>query len=431
MMVERVLVVGAGGREHALSAALSRSPGVREVICAPGNAGIAQIARCVPVDVGDLDAVVAVAREARADLVVVGPEGPLCAGLVDRLTAAGVLAFGPTRAAAQLEGSKSFAKRFMKRHGIPTAAFTVCEGRAALEATLSARPEGPVVLKADGLAAGKGVRVCASRDEALAAARAIHDGSLGEAARQVLVEECLRGEEVSFHVLSDGERVLPLDPAQDHKRLGDGDEGPNTGGMGAYAPAPVVDAPLRRRILEEIAGPTVRAMAAEGAPLRGVLFIGLMIVDGEPFVLEYNVRFGDPETQAISLRVEGDLAGALAAAARGDLSAADLRAGAGASLVVVLASAGYPGTAHKGDVIDGLDRAEAMPGVAVFHAGTARDPRGRIVTAGGRVLGIAGRGATVTEAAERAYAAAAQIRFDGMQMRSDIGRRAIDRERGR
>jgi len=427
-MIERVLVVGGGGREHALAASLARSPGVREVVCAPGNAGIAEAARCVPVDVADLDAVVRIARDVRADLVVVGPEAPLCAGLVDRLAAAGVLAFGPSAAAARLEGSKSFAKHFMKRHGIPTAGFSVHEGEAALTAALRARPEGPVVLKADGLAAGKGVRVCASRDEALSAVPELC-GSLGDAARTVLVEECLVGEEVSFHVLSDGARVLALDPAQDHKRLEDGDRGPNTGGMGAYAPAPIVDEALRRRILDEIAVPTVRGMAAEGAPLRGVLFLGLMIVKGEPWVLEYNVRFGDPETQVIVPRAEGDLAGALAAAARGDLSSADLRAGGGASLVVVLASAGYPASARKGDVVTGLDRAVRHEGVQVFHAGTARDAAGRVVTAGGRVLGVSARGASVTEAARRAYAAVADIRFEGLQARSDIGRRAIDRER--
>ncbi len=428
-MIERVLVVGGGGREHALAASLARSPGVREVVCAPGNAGIAEVARCVPVDVADLDAVVRIARDVRADLVVVGPEAPLCAGLVDRLAAAGVLAFGPSAAAARLEGSKSFAKHFMKRHGIPTAGFSVHEGEAALTAVLRARPAGPVVLKADGLAAGKGVRVCASREEALSAVPELC-GSLGAAARTVLVEECLVGEEVSFHVLSDGTRVLALDPAQDHKRLEDGDRGPNTGGMGAYAPAPIVGEALRRRILAEIAVPTVSGMAAERAPLRGLLFLGLMTVQGEPWVLEYNVRFGDPETQVIVPRAEGDLAGALAAAARGDLSSADLRAGVGASLVVVLASAGYPASARKGDVVTGLDRAARHEGVQVFHAGTARDAGGRVVTAGGRVLGVSARGASVTEAGRRAYAAVADIHFEGLQARPDIGRRAIDRERG-
>lgn len=429
-MIERVLVVGGGGREHALVTALARSPGVREVVSAPGNAGIADVARCVPVDVDDLPAVVEVARAMRADLVVVGPEAPLCAGLVDRLAAAGLLAFGPNAVAARLEGSKSFAKHFMKRHGIPTADFSVHEGAAALTAALGARGQGPVVLKADGLAAGKGVRVCANREEALLSVPELCGGALGDAAGSVLIEECLRGEEVSFHVLSDGVRILPLDPAQDHKRLLDGDRGPNTGGMGAYAPAPVVDAALRRRILDEIALPTVRGMAAEGAPLRGVLFIGLMIVDGQPFVLEYNVRFGDPETQVILPRVEGDLAQALAAAARGDLSGVDLRAGDGASLVVVLAAAGYPARARKGDVVTGLERAARHEGVQVFHAGTARDPEGRVVSAGGRVLGVAARGTSVTEAARRAYGALADIHLEGGQARSDIGRRAIDRERG-
>jgi phosphoribosylamine--glycine ligase len=429
-MIERVLVVGAGGREHALVTVLARSPGVREVVCAPGNAGIAEVARCVAVDVDDLQAVVGVALEMRADLVVVGPEAPLCAGLVDRLAAAGLLAFGPTAAAARLEGSKSFAKHFMRRHGIPTADFSVHEGAAALTAALEARRQGPVVLKADGLAAGKGVRVCASRQEALATVPELCGGSLGDAARSVLIEECLHGEEVSFHVLCDGTRVLPLDPAQDHKRLLDGDQGPNTGGMGAYAPAPVVDQALRRRILDEIAVPTVRGMGTLGAPLRGVLFIGLMIVDGQPFVLEYNVRFGDPETQVILPRAEGDLAETLAAAARGDLSGADLRAGVGASLVVVLAAAGYPARARRGDVVTGLDRAARHEGVQVFHAGTARDGAGRVVTGGGRVLGVVARGGSVTEAARRAYGAVAEIHFEGGQARTDIGSRAIDRERG-
>ncbi|MBI2893216.1 MAG: phosphoribosylamine--glycine ligase [Deltaproteobacteria bacterium] len=427
----RVLVVGGGGREHALSSLISESPGVDEVLCAPGNAGIAAVARCLPVGADEEDGILDAARSSRADLVVVGPEAPLCAGLADRLRAAGVPTFGPSALAARLEGSKSWAKELMRKSGIPTAPFSVHTDLPSVERALRSRAPGPVVVKADGLAAGKGVRVCDDVDEAILAARELMSGAFGEAGRTLLVEDRLFGEEVSFHVLCDGERVLPLDPAQDHKRLEDGDRGPNTGGMGAYAPAPVVDAAMRARILREIAEPTVRAMRDERAPFTGALFIGLMIVDGRPMVLEYNVRFGDPETQALVMRLEGDFAGALRASAQGDLSRTDLRVRPGAALCVVLAAEGYPATVRRGDPIEGLDRAAAMEDVAVFHAGTKRDREGRVVTAGGRVLGVAARGSCVTDAAERAYRAAGEIRFTGKRARSDIGRRAIDRERAR
>ncbi len=426
----RFLVVGGGGREHALAWRIAHSPGVEEVCCAPGNPGIAQVARCLAVSVDDTAGLVEVARDRRVDLVVVGPEAPLCAGLADVLRANGIAVFGPGQAAARLEGSKSFAKQFMNRHAVPTAAFSVHGGLASAEAALRARAPGPVVLKADGLAAGKGVRVCDDLDEAIVAARELMGGAFGAAGETLLIEDRLVGEEVSVHVLCDGDRIIPLDPAQDHKRLGDGDQGPNTGGMGAYTPAPVIDAALARQILESITLPTIRGMRAEGTPFSGVLFIGLMITESGPMVLEYNVRFGDPETEAMMMRLEGDFAGALLGAARGDLSATDLRSAGGAALCVVLAAQGYPGSARRGDPIEGLDRAAASPDVMVFHAGTALDSSGRVVTAGGRVLAVTARGATVGAAAARAYQAAGEIRFEGRQMRSDIGMRAIQREGG-
>jgi phosphoribosylamine--glycine ligase len=417
----KVLVVGNGGREHAIAAKLRASPAVTSVLCAPGNAGTAKVGENLAIGATDVAGIVNAARQHGAELVVVGPEAPLAVGLVDALAEAGVLAFGPTRAAAQLESSKGFAKDFMKRHGIPTAAYEVFDDADAAIAYVRGCA-GPQVVKADGLAAGKGVVVASSADEAIAAIRAIMVGrEHGDAGARVVVEERLHGPEVSYHVVSDGERYVALAAAQDHKRLRDGDEGPNTGGMGAYSPPPMVTPEIERAILERVVEPTLAGMRAEGTPFRGALFVGLMIVDGEPRVLEYNTRFGDPETEVLMARWDGDVLPLFLGAARGDLRGVVPSWGAPAALCVVMASEGYPGSGPKGRVIDGLDEAGALEGVTVLEAGTALDEAGRTVTAGGRVLAVTAVGADLDEAAARAYAAVDRIRFDGAQHRRDIG----------
>ena len=426
MQARRVLVVGGGGREHALAARLLDSVSVGEVIVAPGNAGTARAPlgsdKTLRNAAGDP---LHIARAERVDLVVVGPEAPLCDGLVDRLTAEGILAYGPGRAAAALEGSKAFMKDFAARHGIRTARHVVVhdmqEARRALDSF-----DTPPVVKADGLCAGKGVVVCRTRDEALAAlSRMLEGEAFGDAGHTVVLEECIVGQEASVHAICDGERAIVLPAAQDHKHLGDGDTGPNTGGMGSYAPAPLVTPALARRIEEDVIQRAVEGMKADGMPYRGTLFAGLMITArGEAVLLEFNVRFGDPETQVLMNVVEGDLAEALAAAARGQLERDMLRVTRDHALCVVLAAYGYPGKPRKGDVIEGLPRAERLPGVSVYHAGTRREDR-RILTHGGRVLGVTARGATLTEAHGRAYRAAEQIHFAGRQMRLDIGARAL------
>jgi len=419
----RVLVVGGGAREHALCWALASDPSVDRLLCAPGNAGIAQVAEVRAAAGGEVGAVVALAEAERIDLVVVGPEAPLVAGLVDALEARGIAAFGPTAAGARIEGSKAWAKRVCADHGIPAAASAEFADPAAAHAYLDGL-EGPFVVKADGLAAGKGVTVTDARAEAR---RAVEDALVrrvfGPAGATVVIEEHLEGEEVSALALCDGRRVLPLPPAQDFKRALDGDRGPNTGGMGAYSPVPSVDEVTRRTIVTDILERTVAAMASEGVPYRGVLYAGLMLTGDGPKVLEFNCRFGDPETQAILPRLATPLAGLLQACAGGDLGARDVAWTDRACVGVVLAAGGYPGAYRTGDPIGGLAEAAGAPGVAVFHAGTSeRD--GTVVTAGGRVLTVTALGDGIADARDRAYAAVRRISFDGMAFRRDVGLRA-------
>jgi len=419
----RVLLIGSGGREHALAWKLAQSPEVEALWAAPGSDAMAELARCVPdLAAEDVEGVAAWARREAPDLVVVGPEAPLAAGLADRLAEAGVPCFGPSAEAAQLESSKAFAKEFMARHGIPTAAFAIFEDREAARAHVRERG-GPCVVKADGLAAGKGVVVCDGPEQALAALDEIMgERRFGAAGDRVVIEERLEGREASWYAITDGENAVRLAAAQDYKRALDGDRGENTGGMGAFSPTPVVDEALAKRIDEEIVHPAIRGMDREGRPYRGVLYCGLMIDrDGAPRVVEFNGRFGDPETQPLVVRMQGDLAPLLAAAARGRLEpAAAPLAWEGAAVCVVLASAGYPRSYPKGRPIAGLAEAAAAPEVVVFHAGTRRGADGGFVTAGGRVLGVTARGASLAEARERAYAAADRIRFEGRHLRRDI-----------
>jgi phosphoribosylamine---glycine ligase len=420
----KVLILGSGGREHALAWAVARSPRVTEVVCAPGNGGIAQIVRCVPVNLKDVDAMVALAEAERADLVIVGPELPLSLGIVDALQQRGLRVFGPTRAAALLETSKGFAKRFLQRHAIPTANYAVCASAAELEKAVDVFHP-PIVVKADGLAAGKGVIVCESRATALEAAQGLFTGALlGEPERQVVLEEFLTGEEISFLCLSDGKHVVPLLPAQDHKRIGEGDSGPNTGGMGAYTSDELLDPAMREWILHHIAEPAIHGMADEDTPFTGVLYCGLMMTARGPQVLEFNARFGDPEAQAILVRLESDLVDALEACIDGKLCDTALRWSPGASACVVASSAGYPGAYKTGLPISGLEAAAQVPGVNVFHAGTAQAGQ-QLLTAGGRVLGVTAVAGSLEEVLARAYRALAEIQFEGIYFRRDIGRRAL------
>ncbi|HUO80554.1 MAG TPA: phosphoribosylamine--glycine ligase [Steroidobacteraceae bacterium] len=424
----RVLIVGSGGREHALAWKVAASPRVARVFLAPGNAGTAAEARCenVAIAADDIAALVAFARRERIDLTIVGPELPLVLGIVDEFQAAGLRCFGPTRACARLEGSKAFAKEFLARHRIPSAGYARFT-RADFDPAFVRARRPPIVVKADGLAAGKGVVIAATHAEACAAIEAMFAGSFGSAGDTVVVEEFLPGEEASFIVVVDGARALPLATSQDHKRVGDGDQGPNTGGMGAYSPAPVVSAELHARIMREVIEPTVRGLVADGTPYTGFLYAGLMIApDGTPNVIEFNCRLGDPETQPILMRLESDLVELVEAALEGRLATAAPRWDSRAAVGVVLAAAGYPQAPRQGDPIEGLAAAARLPG-KVFHAGTAR--RGEaVVTAGGRVLCAVGRGATVAAAQREAYALVDVIRFAGMQCRRDIGYRAIARE---
>ena len=423
----RVLVVGSGGREHALAWKIAQSREVETVLAAPGSDAMAGVARCFPdVSAGDIEAVVALAQRENAALVVVGPEDPLVDGLADRLREAGIATFGPSAAAARLEGSKSFAKAFMQRHGIPTAEFAVFDDLAAAREYVARFPEGCVV-KADGLAAGKGVTVCENVAQAQAALdEAMGDRRFGDAGDQVVIEERLLGEEASYYAISDGEHVVTLAPAQDHKRALDGDQGENTGGMGAYVPAPVVDDAVEKKILERVVHPAIRGLASDGMPYCGVLFVGLMIdAAGDPFVIEFNVRFGDPETQPLMVQMESDLVPLLVGAAEGGLEQVAPPITQGAAVCVVLASEGYPRSYPKGRAIEGLDAAETQPQTVVFHAGTAKDAQGAFVTKGGRVLGVTSAGADVAEARARAYAAVEAIRFEGAQHRTDIADRAL------
>jgi phosphoribosylamine---glycine ligase len=424
----RVLIVGAGGREHALAWKCASSESVKEVLVAPGNAGTALEARVrnVAVAAEDIAALVALARAERIDLTIVGPEAPLVAGIVDAFEAADLKCFGPHAAAAQLEGSKAFSKKFLQRHGIPSAKHATFT-RATFDARYVINHRTPIVVKASGLAAGKGVIIAASADEALAAVEAMFAGEFGAAGSEVLVEEFLSGEEVSFIVMADGEHALPLATSQDHKRRDAGDRGPNTGGMGAYSPAPLVTPALHARVMCEVIEPALRGLAAEGMPYTGFLYAGLMIADdGTPNVLEFNCRLGDPETQPLLMRLQSDLTVLFRAALAGRLHEVEVTWDPRTALGVVMAAAGYPGRARCGDAIDGLDAAALLPG-KVFHGGT-RLEGGRVVTSGGRVLCAVGMGESVRAAQSQAYALVAAIAWPGAQCRCDIGHRAAARE---
>jgi phosphoribosylamine--glycine ligase len=420
----KVLVIGGGGREHALVWKLRQSPRVTEIFCAPGNGGISDDAHCFPVEQKSVDSMVALANQLRPDLTIIGPELPLQLGVVDEFTRRGWPVFGPTKAAAQLETSKSFAKEFMQRYRIPTAHYAICTSSAEVKDALS-RVSAPVVVKADGLAAGKGVVMCQTKDEAGAAAAEMLSGKMvGEAGARVVIEECLQGDEISFLVLSDGERVAALVAAQDHKRVGDDDTGPNTGGMGAYSFPALLDEQMTQWLLHHVAKPVVAGMKAEGAEYKGILYCGLMMTARGPMVLEFNCRFGDPETQPILMRMDSDLLDAIEASIEGRVSDDDFRWSQDASVCVVMASGGYPGTIEVGKRISGLDEAGMLEGVKVFHAGTStRD--GAYYTSGGRVLGVTARAADLRSAVDRAYEAAAKIKFDGAHYRKDIAARAL------
>ena len=424
----KVLIIGSGGREHALAWKAAQSSRVSQVYVAPGNAGTAREPRTTNVDIAadDLAGLVRFARTAKIDLTIVGPEAPLVLGVVDEFTAAGLRCFGPARAAARLEGSKAFMKEFLRRHGIPTAAHATFT-RDDFDAAWVQAQRAPLVVKADGLAAGKGVVICATTDEAVTTAEAMFAGRFGTAGSTIVVEEFLEGEEASFIAMVDGTHVLPLATSQDHKRLNDGDLGPNTGGMGAYSPAPVVTSMIHARAMHEVMWPTVRALAAGGTPYGGFLYAGLMIAaDGAPRVLEFNCRLGDPETQPILARMRSDLTVLCEAAIDGRLATCDVAWDPRAAVGVVLAAGGYPDGVRKGDVIHGLDAAARRPG-KVFHAGTAM--RGdEIVTNGGRVLCAVGLGETVRAARQQAYGLVDALSFEGMQYRRDIGHRALARE---
>ncbi|RPJ71303.1 MAG: phosphoribosylamine--glycine ligase [Acidobacteria bacterium] len=421
-----LLVVGSGAREHALAWKLSRDTRVTRIACAPGNAGIAALATLAPVDVGDPDALLALAEAQDAHLTVVGPELPLTRGVADLFAARGRLLLGPTHLAAELESSKAFAKDFMRRHRVPTAAYEVCDtSEAALGVLASGRFGYPVVLKADGLAAGKGVVIATDPLNARLAVRAMMvDLRFGEAGRRIVVEECMRGPELSVFALTDGRRALLLPSAQDHKRAYDNDQGPNTGGMGAFAPSPLADEDLLDRVRDTIILPVLEGMRAEGREFRGFLYAGLMITAEGPKVVEFNVRLGDPEAQVVLPMIDGDLAPLLRAAAEGNLGQDTCRVRDWPHVGVVLASKGYPDSVETGKVVTGLGEAEGVPGVTVFHAGTARRG-GDIVTSGGRVLTVVGEGKDFRQAISRAYEAAGRIHFDGVHYRRDIGKKVV------
>jgi phosphoribosylamine---glycine ligase len=422
-----ILILGSGGREHALAWKIAASPLTDKLYCAPGNAGIAREATCVALDLADHAAVIAFCRDNNIDFVVVGPEAPLCAGIIDDLEAAGIKAFGPSRAAARLEGSKGFTKDLCRNNAIPTAAY---ERFAAIEpAKAYLRAHGaPIVIKADGLAAGKGVVVAQDIAEAESAIDMMFDGGLGEAGGEIVIEEFLEGEEASFFALCDGETAIALSTAQDHKRAYDGDKGPNTGGMGAYSPAPNIDDAMSACVMREIIAPTLRAMKALGCPYKGVLYAGLMITAEGPKLIEYNARFGDPETQVLMLRLKSDVVPALLASRDGMLKSFDLRWCAEPALTVVMAAKGYPGAYARGTVIEGLDDASQVEAVEIFHAGTKAEG-GKILANGGRVLDVSATGKTVREAQARAYDAVARIRWPEGFCRHDIGWRAVEREK--
>ncbi len=420
----KVLVIGSGGREHALVWKIAQSPRVEKVYCAPGNAGIAEEAECVPCDVKSVDSMVEVALRVKADLTVVGPEVPLSCGVVDEFNRRGMSIFGPTQGAAQLESSKSFAKEFMRRHRIPTPHYAVCTTAQEIKDALP-HFSTPIVVKADGLAAGKGVVIAKTKEEAATVANEMLSGKmLGSAGSRVVLEEFVQGEELSFLVMCDGERVAPLVGAQDHKRVGDNDTGPNTGGMGAYSTADIVDKQMSDWLIAHIAKPVVAGMAEDGNPYKGILYCGLMMTAKGPSVLEFNCRFGDPETQPILMRLESDIVEAFEASIEGRTSDGDFKWSNDSTVCVVLASGGYPGSYESGKRIAGLDEAAKVPGVKVFHAGTTRQGD-NVLTAGGRVLGVTARGVNLDDARARAYEAAVKIHFDGVHFRKDIGAKPL------
>ncbi|HVW67420.1 MAG TPA: phosphoribosylamine--glycine ligase [Steroidobacteraceae bacterium] len=430
----KVLIVGSGGREHALAWKCAASPRVSEVLVAPGNAGTATEpkVRNAPVAAEDIPGLVALARTEKADLTIIGPEGPLVAGIVDEFAAHGLKCFGPRKAPSQLEGSKAFTKEFLRRHGIPTAQSATFTRETFDPAYIRNQPafaNAPIVVKASGLAAGKGVVIAESRAEAVATVEAMFAGRFGTAGREVVIEEFLQGEEASFIVMSDGNHIIPFATSQDHKRLEDADRGPNTGGMGAYSPAPVVTPEIHARIMREVIEPTIRGLAADGMPYTGFLYAGIMVApDGTPNVIEFNCRFGDPEAQPVISRLKSDLTVLCEAAVNGRLHEVTAEWDPRAALGVVMAAEGYPDSVRKGDVIEGLERAARLPG-KVFHAGTRLDG-GKVVTNGGRVLCAVGLGNSVLEAQQQAYALVSPIKWAGMTYRHDIGYRAVARERG-
>ena len=420
-----ILVVGSGGREHAICHTFAKSTRVSKLFCAPGNAGIAAIAECVPLGADDIEALSAFAADNLIDLTFVGGESPLALGIVDLFESRGLRIIGASKKAAELEASKAFAKDFMKRHGVPTAEYAVAgsaaEAVSILESSKFGVPDSPVVVKADGLAAGKGVVVAANRAEAVAAIYDLEEIAGKEAAARIVLEECLTGREVSLLMFADGENFALMPPTRDHKRLNEGDTGPNTGGMGTITDASLLSGDQLARITEMIIRPTLQGCIAEGFPFRGVLFLGLMITRQGPKLLEYNVRFGDPETQSILVRLETDLVGICEAMLEGKLDQGHIEWKSGNSATVILAAAGYPQNPRKGDVVEGLQRAASVPGVTIFHAGTALDG-GRLITSGGRVLGITAAGDTLESALKQVYSAVELVSWDGMQFRSDIGK---------
>jgi phosphoribosylamine---glycine ligase len=420
----KILVIGSGGREHALVWKLKQSPRVSKVYCAPGNGGICSDSDCLAVDVKSLESIVSVANEVRPDFTLVGPELPLTLGVVDEFTRRGWPVFGPTKAAAQLESSKSFAKQFLQRHHIPTAPYAICDSIAEVREALP-HFHLPIVVKADGLAAGKGVVIARNKEDAASTAAEMLSGKmLGAAGSKVVLEECLNGDELSFLVFSDGERVAPLVAAQDHKRVGDGDTGPNTGGMGAYSTADIIDPQMRDWLVNHIARPVVAGMKEEGIEYKGVLYCGLMMTARGPMVLEFNCRFGDPETQPILMRLESDLVEAIEASIEGRTSEGDFRWSSHAAVCVVMSSGGYPGTFDSGKKINGLEEAEKLQGIKIFHAGTSRRD-GAYYTSGGRVLGVTARAGDIASAVDLAYKAVSAISFDGAHYRHDIAARAF------
>ncbi len=424
----KVLVVGSGGREHAFVWKLSQSSRVTKIFCAPGNAGIARLAKCIDIKADDVDSLLNFAKYEGIDLTVVGPEAPLTKGITDAFIKEGRMIFGVNAAASRLEGSKVFAKEFMLKYGIPTAEYKSFSSYQQAEEYIRLKGA-PVVIKADGLAAGKGVFVAETVEEAINALNVImKDRAFGDAGDKVIIEQCLKGEEASFMVLIDGETILPLASSQDHKRIFDNDEGPNTGGMGAYSPAPVVTKELEEEIMASIMDPIMKGLAREQIKFRGVLYAGLMICDGKPYVLEFNCRFGDPEAQPILMRLESDLYDVMKATAEGRLDQVNLRWKDATSICVVLSSEGYPGEYAKGRIITGLDAFKGRDDIIVFHSGTAANDSGEFITAGGRVLGVTALGSDIKTAKENAYKAIEKIHFEGMHYRKDIGDRAINRE---